>query len=80
MSEVTTSEKLQESFLAVFPNVKPTDVATLSAETFSDWDSVAQVTLISVLEEEFGFVLPEEKCGELLSFQAWRKYLESLPG
>ena len=78
MSEASISQRLQQCFQAVFPNLKQPDIATASSETVSDWDSLAQVILISVVEEEFAVVLPEEKFGEMLSFKAWYTYLETL--
>jgi len=78
MNEPSISQRLQQCFQAVFPNLKQPELATASSETLSDWDSVAQVTLISVVEEEFAVVLPEEKYGEMLSFEAWQAYLETL--
>ena len=78
MSEASISERLQQCFQAVFPNLKQANIATASSETVADWDSVAQVTLISVVEEEFGVVLPQEKYGEMLSFEAMYICLETL--
>jgi acyl carrier protein len=78
MSDASIRQRLQQCFQAVFPDLKQTENA--STETVSKWDSVAQVTLASVVEEEFGVVIPDEKYAELLSFEAWAAYLETLPG
>ena len=80
MTEASISQRLNQCFQAIFPNLTEPEIAAASSETVSDWDSVAQVTLISVVEEEFGVVVPEEKYGEMLSFQAWRAYLETPRG
>ena len=80
MSEASISQRLQQCFQAVFPNLKQAAIATASSETVADWDSVAHVTLISVVEEEFAVVLPQERYGEMLSFEALRIYLETLLG
>ena len=80
MNEASISQRLQQCFQAVFPTLTQADIATASSETVSDWDSVAQVTLISVVEEEFAVVLPEEKYDEMLSFEAWSRYLEAPRG
>jgi len=80
MNEASIRRRLQQCFQAVFPRLKQADIATASSETVSDWDSVAQVTLISVVEEEFAVVLPEEEYGEMLSFEAWYTYLEKPRG
>ena len=80
MNEAPISQRLQQCFQAVFPNLTQLDMASASTASVPDWDSVAQVTLISVVEEEFAVVLPEETYGELLSFKAWSGYLETLRG
>ena len=80
MTEASISQRLQQCFQAVFPSLTEREIAAASSETVSDWDSVAQVTLISVVEEEFAVVVPEEKYGEMLSFGAWRAYLETPRG
>jgi acyl carrier protein len=79
MNEASISQRLQQCFQAIFPNLKQADIASASPETVPDWDSVAQVTLISIIQEEFAVVLPEEKYGEMLSFEAWCTYLQT-PG
>jgi acyl carrier protein len=76
MDKALINQRLQHCFQAVFPNLGQPDIATASTETVGDWDSVAQVTLISVVEEEFAIVLPEEEYVQLLSFKAWSAYLE----
>jgi len=78
MKDVSVRQLLLECFRAVFPGIKDEDLASLSAETNPGWDSVTQVTLISVIEEEFGITLPEERYGELTSFQSLFAYLDSL--
>jgi acyl carrier protein len=78
MSEASTQQRLAQCFQAVFPDIPVSEIAGASADTVSDWDSVAQVTLVSVVEEEFGVMLAEERYGELLSFSAWCEHLETL--
>jgi acyl carrier protein len=80
MSEPSLDQRLGQCFQAVFPTLKTADLAAASTETLPDWDSVAQVTLISVVEEEFAVIIPEERYGELISFGAWSACLETLRG
>lgn len=80
MSKASISQRLQQCFQAVFPNLKLADIVTASSETVAEWDSVAQVTLISVVEEEFAILLPQEEYGEMLSFEALCTYLQTLLG
>ena len=76
MDEVSIRQRLEDCFQAVFPELNQTDIATATPETVPDWDSVAQVTLISLVEEEFAVQLTEDEYGEMLSFEAWYAYLK----
>jgi len=42
------------------------------------WDSLSLVTLIAVVQEEFGVEIPEEEVARLDSFGTFRAYLERL--
>lgn len=77
MSEASTRQRLLECLRTVFPAEKEEVLAAASAATHPDWDSLAQVTLITLVEEEFAVSVPEEKYGELTSFQAMLAYLET---
>src|SRR5947209_3330259 len=44
----TTRTRLERCFALTFPRLEPSQYATASAETMADWDSVAQVTLLTV--------------------------------
>ena len=68
--------RLRQTFQAVFPETK--DVTTASATTVSAWDSVATITLLAVLEEEFGVVLALEDLGEVPSYQTTLSALQTL--
>ena len=77
MSEASTHQRLLECLRAVFPGDKDDVLATASATTHPDWDSVAQVTLITLVEEEFKISVQEDQYGELTSFEAMLAYLET---
>ncbi len=77
MSDAPLRPRLLECFRAVFPDASDDQLAASSTETNPAWDSVAHITLITVIEEEFGCHLPEDRYGELTSFAALAAYLES---
>lgn len=77
MSEAPLRQRLLECFQAVFPGTGDDQLAASSTETNPTWDSVAHITLITVIEEEFGRTLPEDRYGELTSFAALLDWLES---
>jgi acyl carrier protein len=47
-------QRLRACFYVVFPDIHRDAIATVSQEAFPGWDSVAHVTLIAALSEEFG--------------------------
>ena len=63
-----TTDRLIRCFTAVFPDVSPQQLETASPATVEGWDSVATVTLMSVIEEEFQIEIDPEDVEHLLSF------------
>ena len=69
-------DRLTRCFASVFPALSPDQIHTASVETVPDWDSLAAVTLIAVLEEEFNTPIDLMEMPELTSYQAVRDYVE----
>jgi acyl carrier protein len=69
-------ERLIACFLAVFPGLKQTVISTASNTSLSAWDSIAQVTLLAAVEEEFGIQVDPEQMDQLTSFHAILSYLD----
>ena len=76
MNDVQTS--LAKCFSAVFPGLTAQEIASASMETVGTWDSVATVTLIAVIEEEFGIQIEPEALERLVSFCSILDYLTEL--
>ena len=74
------SQQVATCFANVFPALGPTAIATASAATVAAWDSVAQVTLLSALSEEFDIDFEPEDYEELLSFPQIVAFLENRLG
>ncbi len=72
-------ERLTQCFANVFPDIKPSDIPKASADSLSAWDSVAHITLLSAVSEEFGMDFEVEDYEELTSYAAIAKYLASRP-
>jgi acyl carrier protein len=68
--------RLTRCFASVFPALAPDQIHAASVETESAWDSLAAVTLIAVLEEEFNIQIDLMEMPELTSYQAVRDYLQ----
>ena len=73
-------ERLQRCFASVFPEVPAVELPNASTETVPAWDSLAAVTLVAVLEEEFNTQIDLLALPELTSYAAIRKYLEKQAG
>jgi acyl carrier protein len=70
-------ERLQKCFAAVFPNLSDDEILRASSASIAAWDSLATVTLVSVIEEEFGITIAPEEYEEMISFDLVSQCLES---
>jgi acyl carrier protein len=69
-------ERLTRCFVSVFPAVSPDQIQAASVESVPAWDSLAAVTLMAVLEQEFDIQIDLMELPELTSYQAVRDYLQ----
>lgn len=67
--------RLERCFQAVFPKLSPDCVPSATSDSVPEWDSVNMITLLMVVQEEFGIHIEPEQLPELGSFQAIREYL-----
>jgi len=67
---------LSRCFRAVFPGLSDEDVEGASLASVADWDSIAAINLLTVVEEEFGIQVPAEDIENLISFELILDYLE----
>ena len=73
--------RLAECFLTVFPDLDINSVASASAGSLPSWDSVATVTLLAVVEEEFGINVDTSDLASFDSFESILGFIrESRPG
>lgn len=70
-------ERLAKCFETVFPGMPLAEIPHCSQEANSAWDSIAAVTLLNVVEEEFGFSIDFDKLAELNSFDRMLAYVKS---
>jgi acyl carrier protein len=71
-----TQTRLSRCFLAVFPGLSNAQIASASVGTLAAWDSVASVTLVALIEEEFGISFEPDALDGLVSFRAILDYLK----
>ena len=69
-------KRLTACFSAVLPDLAPEEISRASATSVESWDSVATVTLVAVVEEEFGISIDEEAPERFDSFKNILTYLQ----
>jgi acyl carrier protein len=69
-------KRLIGCFQIVFPDLPESDIPLLSQTTAASWDSVAAITLLNVLEDEFAIEMDLDQVAELDSFDKVYTYLE----
>ncbi len=71
-----TRQKLMNCFQVVFPDLPQESLASASTATVASWDSVAAITLMNVMEDEFGLEMDLDDLAELDSFEKIYSYLQ----
>lgn len=75
MSDVTP--RLVKCFQTVFPEMPETQIRAANQQSVPMWDSVATVTLVNVVDEEFNVELDLEKLDQLNSFESFERHLSA---
>jgi acyl carrier protein len=73
MDEMET--RLARCFSSVFPELTAEQICGASMDSVPAWDSLAAVTLVAVLQEEFGLQINLIDLPELVSFAAVQNYV-----
>jgi len=61
-------ERLKECFSTTFPNLNSDEIMRCSTASVANWDSLATVTLVSLIEEEFAITIAPEEYEYIVSF------------
>ena len=72
-----TKERLKACFSVVFPSLSADEIVRCSSASVANWDSLATVTLVSVIEEEFGITIPPDEYEFMISFDLVSQCIES---
>lgn len=67
--------RLIPCFAAAFGNLKPEDIPGATVSSLADWDSLASMTLLALIEEEFHLRIPLSEVARLTSFSQILSYL-----
>ena len=69
-------ERLENLFKTVFPDLPFEKIRQASQDSVETWDSVAAITLLNLIEEEFGIQMDFDDIGDLTSFSRIAEYLK----
>ena len=69
--------RLVKCFQIVFPDLSERDALEASQATLAAWDSVAAITLVNVVEDEFGIEMDLDALADLDSFDKVCKYVRT---
>ena len=68
-------QRLTNCFATVFPDLTEEEIHRASQVSVASWDSVASITLVNVIEEEFEIQIDLEAVADLVSFDLVLDYL-----
>ncbi len=68
--------RLVRCFSSVFPDLNENQIRNASVDSVPGWHSLASVTLISVVQEEFGVYVGLTDLPNLVSFSAVQNYVQ----
>ncbi len=72
-----TRTRLIKCFETVFPDMSVEEIAGAAQSSVAAWDSIGAITLLNVIEDEFGITMDLELAGELDSFPKIHEYLKT---
>jgi acyl carrier protein len=70
-----TQNRILRCFVNVFPDLPPAELSNLSVASLARWDSIAHVTLLSAIAEEFSLDISPEDFEELTSYKLIADYV-----
>jgi acyl carrier protein len=71
-----TRARVKECFELVFPDLPEGEIANATQDNVAAWDSVAAITLLNVLEEQFEIEMDLDEVADLDSFEKVCAYME----
>ncbi|MGH7023399.1 MAG: hypothetical protein ACREEB_07380 [Caulobacteraceae bacterium] len=70
--------RLTRCFSSVFPGLSNGELRSASPDTVAAWDSLSSLTLIAVVQEEFGVEIDPLDWPDLANYDAFRGRLGSM--
>ena len=75
MSELES--RLANCFATAFPELNSQEIPSVAMGSLASWDSLAGITLLSLIEEEFGLSISPDDVADLVSFELILDYLKN---
>jgi acyl carrier protein len=75
-----TRARLERCFQAVFPTLTTGEIQSATPDTTEAWDSLASLTLIQVIEDEFGLRIDPFEFAEIASFDRLQSHIRDSTG
>ena len=70
-------QRLVTCFSSVFPDLSEEQIRNASLDSVTEWNSLAAVTLVALLQEEFGVQVNLADLPSLVSFSAVQNYVRN---
>ncbi len=71
-----TAERLAQCFVTAFPKLNEAEARRAVYSALPEWDSLGTLTLVGLIEEEFGLQIPPDDLAQFLSFELIYDYIE----
>jgi acyl carrier protein len=71
------AQRLEKCFSLVFPNLSSDQIRRATVHSVPEWDSLANINLICLLEEEFTITLEANELQKLSSFELVLDHIEN---
>jgi acyl carrier protein len=68
--------RLTNSFATAFPGLEPQEIPSVSMGSLASWDSLAGITLLALIEEEFNISISPDDAAGLVSFELILDYVQ----
>jgi acyl carrier protein len=72
--------RLVKCFATIFPSLSPIEIPNANVTSLQEWDSLAMVTLLAVIEEEFEVRFDPADLESMDSFDSVQNYLRNYKG
>lgn len=72
-----TFQRLESCFARVFPQLTADEIRLASVDSVAEWDSMASVTLVSLVGEEFGMEMDMDDFEQFASFDGVLEYVRA---